>query len=342
MSAQGFSQSTPAVTPAVSPPVTSRQGGQSQRQNQIGNAGVQEQNQSVPGSPLSSQDSSVCDPNAVNLPNRVAPAGNLAYYGQRHGDFAARYHACGLTPPTYYIAYGEKYVGRFTNETSSRLTPEGQAWLGRARINLQIAIENQLGQDPAAFDRLEKNNAAFTSFAYGTHADAYWDAGLGDLNLFDLSNIGLTPDVRDLMAKDGLIQVADIGTRLLSVWGTDGVDYLAGEGTTAELVDAAYEGYVVVGDGIDEVFGAGASQRLVEGAQDLGVEAGHLASGAYDVAADVVSEGVGQVDSVMGSGWTEHTVDSGREVASDGVDYVEEQYNDARDWAEEVWDGFSF
>lgn len=342
MGAQGFSQSSPTVTPAVTPPASSRQGGQSQRQNQIGNAGVQEQNQSVPGSPISSPDASVCDPAAVRLPSAVAPEGNLAYYAQRHGDFATRYQGCGLTPPTYYIAYGQKYVGRFTNETSSRLTPEGQAWLGRARINLQRAIEGRRAIDPGDFDRLEKNDAAFTSFAYGTHADAYWDAGLGNLNLFDLSNIGLTPDVRDLMAKDGLIQVADIGTRLLGVWGTDGVDYLAGDGTTAQLVTAAYEGYAVVGDGIDEVFGAGASQRLVEGAQDLGVEAGHLASGAYDVAAGVVSERVGQVDSVMGSGWTEHTIDAGREAASDGADYVEAEYNDARDWAEEVWDGFSF
>lgn len=340
MGAQGFSQTTPAASTSLAPPATTT-GPQSQQQNRLGNSGVQQRRQAG-GTDGADDTAGVCDPNAIHLASPVPAVGALTYYGARHGDFATRYAACGLTPPTYYLGYGLKYVQRFTTETSPRLTPEGQAWLVRARVNLQVAIEGERARDGEAFDRLEKNDAAFTSFAYGTHADAYWNAGLGDLNLFDLANIGLTPDMKDLLAKDGLLQVVDIGSRLLGTWGTSAIDYVGGEGTTAELVDAAYEGFVVVGDGIDEVFGEGTSQLLMDGASDLGVAAGDLAGDAYDVAADVVNEGVGAVDSVMGEGWTASTANAGLQTASDGADWVEDKYNTATDWAQEVWDGFSF
>ena len=87
------------------------------------------------------------------LPAPVAPDGALSYYRRRHGDFSTRYTDAGLTPPTYYLGYGEKYVGRFTNETNDRLTDEGKAWLVRARVNLQTAIEGRRDADPADFDR---------------------------------------------------------------------------------------------------------------------------------------------------------------------------------------------
>lgn len=334
MGGQGFSQSTPAVSVATGP-ATTTSAPQSRAQNRLGNSGVLERQGGA-----AAQATGVCDPSVVNLPNPVPPNGDLGYYAARNGDFKTRYKECGLRPPSYYLSYGKKYVDRFTLETSSRLTPEGQAWLGRARVNLQLAIENRRQADPADFDRLEKNDAAFTSFAYGTHADAYWNAGLGDLDVFDLANIGLTPDVRDLMAKDGLVQVADIGSRLLGVWGTDAVDYALGDGTTAELVDAAYQGYAVVGEDIDHVFGEGTAANLEDHARELGHDAAGLASGAYDTAAGVVGDGVSQVDSVMGDGWTESTLDSARESASDGADWAEENYRSAEQWAAEVWDGF--
>ncbi len=192
--------------------------------------------------------------------------------------------------------------------------------------------------DPAAFDQLEKNDAAFTSFCYGTHADAYWNAGLGDLGLFDLARIGLTPDMRDLLAYDGLVQVADIGSRLLGTWGEAGLDYVAGEGTTEDLVSAAYEGYAVVGAGIDEAFGEGTAASLEASARDLGAEAGELAHGAYDVASEAVGEGVARVDGVMGEGWTEQTADGAREAAGEGVDWAEGQYESGKAWAQETWD----
>jgi hypothetical protein len=325
---------TPSVAPSgptTSAPTTSRD----QRQDSLGNNEVQRQVMSGgPGEPSGAGDA---DP--VNLPGSVAADGALSYYRRRHGDFSTRYTDAGLTPPTYYLGYGEKYVGRFTNETNDRLTDEGKAWLVRARVNLQTAIEGRRDADPADFDRLEKNDSAFTSFAYGTHADAYWNAGLGDLGPFDLANIGLTPDVRDLVAFDGLGQVADIGSRLLGTWGEDAIDYVAGDGATDELVDVAYEGFGVVGDGIDEVFGEGTAQALTDGADQLGQDALALAEDAHGVASDVVGEGVDALDSVIGEeGATEAAIDSARETASDLADGAEAGVDSASAWAEEVWD----
>ncbi|MBK7758850.1 MAG: hypothetical protein IPI35_21135 [Deltaproteobacteria bacterium] len=205
----------------------------------------------------------------------------------------------------------------------------------RAQLNLQTAIEGRRDADPADFDRLEKNDSAFTSFAYGTHADAYWNAGLGDLSPFDLANIGLTPDVRDLVAFDGLTQVADIGSRLLGTWGEDAIDYVAGDGATDELVDVAYEGFGVVGDGIDEVFGEeGTAQALTDGADALGQDALALAEDAHGVASEVVGEGVDASDSVIGEeGATGNRHRLRQETASDLADGAEAGVDSASAWA---------
>ena len=134
--------------------------------------------------------------------------------------------------------------------------------------------------------------------------------------------------------------MADIGSRLIGVWGTDAIDYAAGDGSTAELVEAAYQGYAVVGQEIDEAFGEGTATNLEDRARELGRDAASLADGAYDTAAEVVSEGVSGVDSVMGENWTESTLDSARTSASDGTDWAEGKYRSAEQWASEGWDGF--
>ena len=190
----------------------------------------------------------------INLPNPVTPDGRRTYYIDRNLDFVVRY-SNNPAPPGYYMNYGDKYINRFSDETNDLLSQEGQEWLARARINLQVAIENERMASPRDFDALEKDDPAFQSFAMGTHANAYWFAGLEELDLFDLAHIALSPDAKDLFALDGIKQTIDIGTRLLEVWGEDAVDYALGEGTAEEIVNAMYEGYDVVGDGIDDVFG---------------------------------------------------------------------------------------
>ena len=39
----------------------------------------------------------------------------------------------------------------------------------------------------------------FTEFAFGTHAAAYWDAGLRELPFSDVKIVGATPDFSDMV-----------------------------------------------------------------------------------------------------------------------------------------------
>lgn len=318
--------------------------GQSNAMQQGGQALVG--NQAMQQQMRSSRGTQQCEPVQVRLPSPVAPDGALSYYRKRHDDFVSRYADLAkqhpecpqYRPPDYYLGYGDKYVNRFTLQTNPLLTPEGQKWLARARVNLQVAIESRRAADPAAFDQLEKDNDRFRSFAFGTHADAYWQAGLGDLSPFDLATIGLTPDVEDLLAWDGITQAADIGTRLLGHWGRQAIDYAAGEGTTEELVTFLYEGYSLVGDRIDEVFGEGTTTKLAQYAEAVGMNAKELAHGAYDYVAAAVEVGAEGVDSVFGEGTVSNAVNTVRRTAQSAVEYVEWGYNSAVEWASEVFD----
>jgi hypothetical protein len=268
----------------------------------------------------------------INLPNPVTPDGRRTYYIDRHLDFVVRY-SNNPAPPGYYMNYGDKYINRFSDETNDLLSQEGQEWLARARINLQVAIEKEVSHNPKGFDTLEKDDGAFQSFAMGTHANAYWFAGLQDLDLFDLAHIFASPDAKDLLALDGIKQAIDIGTRLLGVWGEGAVDYALGEGTTEEVANAMYEGYGVVGDGIDEVFGQGTTAALEDAALQLGVETQDLMEDAYYVASDVIEGGVGLIDGELGEGTVEGWLDSGREGAQDVITGVESAY----DWAVDLY-----
>ena len=144
----------------------------------------------------------------IVLPTCIVANGNLDYYKQRYEDFKIRNP--GLKPPDYYLDYGDKYAQRFSKETMDNLSPEGKEWLIQTRINLQQAIENKVSADPKGFEELERNPDKFRDFAYDTHADAYWNAGLKDLPLKDLVQIGLTPDFSDLLTPSGVDQVFDI------------------------------------------------------------------------------------------------------------------------------------
>jgi len=170
---------------------------------------------------------------------RPVPFGGSEFYQARYDDFVRRHP--GATPPSYYLGYGKKYADRFMNQTYAKLTPAGQAWLLRARRNLQAAIEKERAKDPVAFDKLEQNDAAFKRFAYDTHPQAYLAAGLKALPITDLTEIGLTPDFKDLFSKDGVVQVWDVAktARPVDVWnvGTatagQGASFVASEATKA-------------------------------------------------------------------------------------------------------------
>jgi len=142
----------------------------------------------------------------------LSMVGGTDYYTARAEDFHRRHP--DLPVPSYYLGYGDKYVHRFTEELAPKLSPAGQEWLAKARANLQMAFENRIKEDPAAFDRLEQNDEKFLEFAYASHPKAYLDAGMEKLPLKDLVRIGMTPDLRDLMTVNGLEQVADVAAGL--------------------------------------------------------------------------------------------------------------------------------
>ncbi|MDY7226299.1 hypothetical protein [Hyalangium rubrum] len=148
---------------------------------------------------------------ARNLPAEVrTPASD--YYRQRYDDFVRRNP--GMKPPDYYLNYGQKYLEKFSSLGPKDLTPAGQAWRDRTLQALQDAIESKRAEDPVAFAQLERDPEAFKKFAYDTHADAYVKSGLFNLPAQDLVKIATTPELRDLLGKDGVRQIVDVIGRL--------------------------------------------------------------------------------------------------------------------------------
>ncbi len=140
--------------------------------------------------------------------------GSLQYYVWRKKDFEKRNP--GKRAPNYYADYGDKYIQRFTNETNKQLSAEGQAWLKVARKKLQIAMEDELAKK--GNENLELDEEKFKAMAFRTHVDAYWKAGLKDLNTVDLVAIVLTPNFNDLMSKEGIEQAQQIVGKLVDHW----------------------------------------------------------------------------------------------------------------------------
>ena len=150
------------------------------------------------------------------VPNDIL--GTTGYYRWRHDNFLDRHpeleQTCSDCIPDYYLDYGERYVIKFTDDLYPKLSNRGKEWLVRARLNLQVAIEDHIRTDGLAFALLEENPSLFRKFAFDSHADAYLDAGLADLPLTDLMKIGTTPSIKDLLSKDGTMQVFQISNAL--------------------------------------------------------------------------------------------------------------------------------
>jgi hypothetical protein len=137
--------------------------------------------------------------------------GTLDYYRLRHADFVDRHSADDppVAPPRYYLGYGDKYVRRFT-QLKPGLSSDGQRWLSRTLFLLQFKIENQLDASPGKFAQLEEKDEAFTDFAYGTHPDAYVEAGICELSKQDQMRIAWGPDSQDVWSPRGQAQIEEV------------------------------------------------------------------------------------------------------------------------------------
>lgn len=156
--------------------------------------------------------------------------GTADYYRQRYYDFVRRNP--GVTPPLYYLEYGQKYLDRFTYEAEQKLSPAGRLWRARTAVLLQEAMEAKRMEDPAAFAQLERDPDAFKHFAYSTHSKAYLDAGFLDLPVRDLQVIAVTPDLQDMLNPEGIDQMLDVAKQ---VKGSD-IRHIAGA-TVKDLLE---------------------------------------------------------------------------------------------------------
>lgn len=134
--------------------------------------------------------------------------GQPSYYLARATDFRTRHPEARA--PDYYADYGDKYHHRFVNELRPRLSPAGQAWTDATGRGLQEALERRRTRDPAAFDALERDPQALRAAAFADHPGVYLKSGLKHLPWRDKARIGMTPDVKDLLSREGLTQVARV------------------------------------------------------------------------------------------------------------------------------------
>ena len=137
--------------------------------------------------------------------------GTDKYYFARKLDFELRHP--GKEAPDYYEDYGSLYLHKFKYDTRESLSPQGQKWLDRTLVNLQKAIEKEVSNSK---NTVEENPEKFREFAFGTHPDAYIDAGLFSLPIQDLKDIGSTPNIEDLIGLNGLKQIFTVGERCVT------------------------------------------------------------------------------------------------------------------------------
>ncbi len=128
------------------------------------------------------------------LPEKV---GTLDYYRARHNDFVRRYGDT-LTPPDYYLSYGDKYARKFTLMTRLLMSDKGKKWIDKTFRILQQKIEDQLKDSREKFDSMEKDGDALRDFAFQTHPKAYVEGGLATLDYKDLKAIYWTIDSKDM------------------------------------------------------------------------------------------------------------------------------------------------
>lgn len=103
----------------------------------------------------------------------------------------------------------------FTQEALAKLSPSGQAWVKETFVRLQRAIEELREQDPAAFDRLERDPDAFRDFAYARHSKAYLESGVSALSVQELADIASTPAGKHLFSFAALTQAFEVAGPVL-------------------------------------------------------------------------------------------------------------------------------
>jgi len=131
--------------------------------------------------------------------------GTKSYYVFREKDFKNRLQN-KKTPPDYYLNYGNKYCKAFSEKTRPKLSSQGKTWLDKTLIALQEAIEKKLKVDP----KIELDSTKFRKYCFDSHPDAYIKSGLFKLGPEDLFQVAMTPEWRDLLTEESMMQILQI------------------------------------------------------------------------------------------------------------------------------------
>lgn len=155
------------------------------------------------------------------------------YFRQRADDFARRNP--DAVAPELYQGQGQRSLEKLSSLGAKDLQPAGLAWRDRAVKGLQDAVEQKRAADPAGFAQLERDPEAFKKFTSEALSQACVQAGVLNLSAQDQVKLATTPELRDLLGKEGVKQIASKIGKLSS----DDVARLGGK--TAETLGRAGE-----------------------------------------------------------------------------------------------------
>ena len=139
------------------------------------------------------------------LPSEVRTP-SADYFRQRADDFARRNPDALL--PELYQGQGQRSLEKLSSLGAKDLQPAGLAWRDRAVKALQDAVETKRAADPAAFAQLERDPEAFKKFTSEALSQACVHAGVLNLSAQDQVKLATTPELRELLGKEGVKQIA--------------------------------------------------------------------------------------------------------------------------------------
>lgn len=149
-------------------------------------------------------------PNSGDTPSFVpAPRdllGTSEYYAWRNANTPESYQ--NDTGPNYLTEFAPKYFNKFVqlDKDWGGVFPGIHKWVNATKLELQLALEAQLRNNPA----LQDTRADLMRAAFRTHPDAYRQGFFGELTYLEKSIVALHLDRNDMMA-------AGWGTAIMTV-----------------------------------------------------------------------------------------------------------------------------
>jgi hypothetical protein len=140
------------------------------------------------------------DPNRADTPSFVpAPRdllGTIDYYAWRNANMPESYK--NDTGPNYLTEFAPKYFNKFVqlDKDWGGVFPGIHKWVNATKLELQLALEAQLRNNPA----LQDTRADLMRAAFRTHPDAYRRGFFGELTYLEKSIVALHLDRNDMMA----------------------------------------------------------------------------------------------------------------------------------------------